>query len=268
MAIAVANYNSYVTLAEANAYLAASIRASTAWAALAPAKKERSLVSATRIFEKQSWLGSKANLNVIATVAINAGGTGYAVGDILTISGGTGVAATVKVLTLATTAVATVEILNVGIYSVNPSASAAATSGGSGSGCTVDLVFAAQVLSFPRTGLYDKDGVALSGLAVPQAIKDAVCEYAYELSQDPSLETGRNSDDLTKRLKAGSVEIENFRAVTRTGRFPYVVQELIGLFLAASTALAAPYASGTGDESAFVDENGEAPFGLSRGFDG
>lgn len=74
-----------------------------------------------------------------ATVA--AGGTGYAVNDVLTVSGGTfAIAATVRVLTAPGGVVGTVAVVNQGDYTTAP-ANPASTTGGSGTGCTLNLTF-------------------------------------------------------------------------------------------------------------------------------
>ena len=83
------------------------------------------------------------------TIAVNAGGSGYAVGDLLLVSGGKG--GFLKVATLTGTAVATVTMMNPGtgysatngIATVNTGQGAYTASGGGagslGSGCTVNL---------------------------------------------------------------------------------------------------------------------------------
>lgn len=74
----------------------------------------------------------------VVTVAVAAGGTGYSVNDILTISGGTSTrAATARVTSVSTGAVDGVELVDPGEYTVAPATSAAATTGG-GTGCTLD----------------------------------------------------------------------------------------------------------------------------------
>ncbi len=74
-----------------------------------------------------------------ATVA--AGGTGYAVGDVLTVSGGTAVvAAQFKVTAISGGAVTTVILWSRGNYTVPPS-NPAATTGGAGTGCTLNVTF-------------------------------------------------------------------------------------------------------------------------------
>jgi hypothetical protein len=89
--------------------------------------------------------------NRIASAVVNAGGSGYAVGDILEIEGGTATQkAKAKVATLSGSAVATVTIQDGGgAYSVLPGATGATTNNdpgsGSGTGCTLDLTTQAIV---------------------------------------------------------------------------------------------------------------------------
>lgn len=76
----------------------------------------------------------------VQSVAVNAGGSGYVVGDILTISGGTStVAAQVEVLAVSSGAVTEAIVINGGAYTADPTLSGASTTGGSGSGCTLDI---------------------------------------------------------------------------------------------------------------------------------
>lgn len=78
----------------------------------------------------------------VATAAPNAAGTGYVVGDILTIAGGTfHVQATVEVTQVGGGGeVQVVRIQQSGGYTVNPSTPNTPT-GGTGTGCTLDLTF-------------------------------------------------------------------------------------------------------------------------------
>ncbi|MHC4734709.1 MAG: hypothetical protein ACYTDW_09670 [Planctomycetota bacterium] len=73
------------------------------------------------------------------SVAIAAGGTNYTVGDILTMVGGVfETATTVRVLTLGgSDAVASIEVVEDGDYTETP-ADAITTSGGTGTGCTLN----------------------------------------------------------------------------------------------------------------------------------
>jgi len=67
----------------------------------------------------------------VATIELVAGGTGYTANDELTVVGGTGTAATIKVLTVNAGVIETAEILTVGSYTVEP-ANAVAVTGGTG----------------------------------------------------------------------------------------------------------------------------------------
>lgn len=67
----------------------------------------------------------------VATIELVAGGTGYTADDELTVVGGTGTAATIKVLTVNAGVIETAEILTVGSYTVEP-ANAVAVTGGTG----------------------------------------------------------------------------------------------------------------------------------------
>jgi len=77
---------------------------------------------------------------VSATVAV--GGSGYAVDDVLTVAGGTGyLDAQFLVLTLSGSGVATVQLISAGAFTTPPS-NPVATSGGTGTGCTLNVTYA------------------------------------------------------------------------------------------------------------------------------
>lgn len=84
--------------------------------------------------------------NYLATTTIVAAGSGYAVGDTLTVAGGTSTtAATIRVLEVTPAGgLVRVKPLQVGLYSVNPSLTANAVTGGSGSAGTITLTMNAQ----------------------------------------------------------------------------------------------------------------------------
>lgn len=83
-----------------------------------------------------------AALTKIATATVATGGTGYTVGDVLTVAGGTGVSATLTVATVSTGVITGVTITSVGAYTVNPSSPNSVT-GGTGSSATITLTFSA-----------------------------------------------------------------------------------------------------------------------------
>jgi hypothetical protein len=104
------------------------------------------LTVSTGSTKKMKTITGMGAMSTIATVEVAVGGTGYVVGDVLTISGGTlavagTAAATVKVLTVTSGAVTTVQVVHPGAYTAAPSASAAASTGGTGTGATFNLTF-------------------------------------------------------------------------------------------------------------------------------
>ena len=73
---------------------------------------------------------------------LNAAGSGYAVGDVLTISGGTFTeAATIEISALTSGAISGFNLTSPGTYTLAPGLTGVATTGGHGSGATFDLVF-------------------------------------------------------------------------------------------------------------------------------
>ena len=89
----------------------------------------------------------------VATAAINAGGTGYAVDDILTVAGGTSDhSATLRVTTVSAGVITGVAIETGGAFTVDPTTTANAVTGGTGSGATMNLTLADTGWSVLREG--------------------------------------------------------------------------------------------------------------------
>jgi len=168
----------YGTTAGADAYLKASSHGATTWNALDSAAKQRFLINAARILERQAWIGAP-------TQTVNK--TNYLAQPALT-----------------------------------------------------------QPLQFPRTGLTDKNGVAVSSSTEPLQVTEASYELALSLAQsDATVLTqavqGSNVKEhrLLQRVE-GAVQVDEstsyFAANSTTGgsgtRFPTIVQELIGFWLA------------------------------------
>lgn len=88
------------------------------------------------------------------TAVLNAGGSGYAAGDVGTISGGTSTrTATYRVLTEAAGVVTAVQVVDHGDYSVNPGVGAATVAvPAGGTGLTLDTT-----LSADPTGITDQE---------------------------------------------------------------------------------------------------------------
>ena len=75
----------------------------------------------------------------IGTVTLQSGGSGYGVGDIIQVTGGGGTGATIQVVTLSTTAIATFLIMSSGTGYAITSAAATAKLTGSGSAATFNI---------------------------------------------------------------------------------------------------------------------------------
>lgn len=249
------NLNSYVTVADADAYLDDSMRAS-AWSGYDDDKKARALITATRIFDKQCWQGTKTGVQNVTVATVAVGGTGYAVNDVLTVSGGTfGEAAQAKVTAAPAGVVTAVQLLNAGTYTANPSSPAATTSAG-GTGCTLTLTLDDQERELPHTGMVDAEGDAVPSDSVAPDILAGLIEYAFELAQDADAETTGSTASDIKRLKADTVEVEYFRGTPpgAATRFPLVVWEYVRKFMCGSGGSSrGGIASGTCAKSQFDD---------------
>lgn len=82
-------------------------------------------------------------VNQLSTVAVAAGGTGYSVNDILTLAGGTGTPATVRVTTVAAGVITGVTKVTGGAYTANPGTPNSPT-GGTGTGASLTVTFAVE----------------------------------------------------------------------------------------------------------------------------
>jgi len=259
--------NSYGTLAEADAHLDGSVTAALTWSATPEETKARSMISAFRQIEKQSFAGTATGVTLLDGVALGVGGTGYAVGDVLTVSGGTlGEAAQAKVLTVdGSGVVLTIDLIHAGAYTAAPT-SPAVTTGGGGSGATLSFTEIDQLADFPRDGLVDCDGDEVDSTTYPTDLKAGQFELAYALSQDASIEQASGTGSNVKRLKAGSAEIEYFRPESDAQRFPTQVQEYLACFLStvAGGRLALGFHSGAGVVSNF--ENYPDDYDRTEGF--
>lgn len=98
--------------------------------------------------------------------------------------------------------------------------------------------------------------------AAPQAVKDAQCVYAYELSQKPALEASTSTGSNIKAAGAGPAQVEFFRP-TDGSRFPARVAELLAPYLGSGITPGSAPGSGTcAPTSQFDNCDG---YGLSEG---
>lgn len=126
-----------------------------------------------------------------------------------------------------------------------------------------------QPLEWPRTGVTDCDGNAVDSASVPDDIINATYELAEILLGDPAAADGANTGSNTKRVKAGSAEVEFFRPGSADGSggggtlFPVPAQKLVACFLeGAGGAFSTPYAGGTSQPSSFCTDD----FDRNKGF--
>lgn len=113
-----------------------------------------------------------------------------------------------------------------------------------------------QLHAFPRTGLtYPDSGDEVDSTAVPQEVIDATSELAALLLDGSEVQTNVDPNtNLVQSLRAGSVAISYFRGGDAwASRFPTVIQELLGFWLASSVLAAVVTSYGTDRESQFED---------------
>ena len=132
------------------------------------------------------------NDNAVA-VAINAGGTGYVIGDILTVTGGTiinSLVTTLEVTSVAAGVIDGIRIFNTGAYSAQPGNPVSHT-GGTGTGATFNLTFEVQNWTINRnvassTSAVDNPTVAGGGFAFVGMLSLAIelAPPAYETTID------------------------------------------------------------------------------------
>ena len=126
----------------------------------------------------------------------------------------------------------------------------------------------AQVTQFPRDGIVNCDDIDRSGDSpAPIEVQEAQMEYAFELSQDPTLETSSGSGSNVKSVGAGTAKVAFFQpgrdsSGNKGTQFPTIVQRLLGCFLAGPSF--GVTATGTDAESSFTECD---EFGLSKGFE-
>lgn len=121
-----------------------------------------------------------------------------------------------------------------------------------------------QDLAFPRTGTSDCQGEALTAEESLEVIKEAQFEYAYAVSQNVALVNAEAVGAVdVKVYKSNSTRVELFRSKKGT-RYPRIVLDIIKCLLAGNSVsvITGSYASGTSDESVFVDTS----YDKSKGF--
>lgn len=125
-----------------------------------------------------------------------------------------------------------------------------------------------QVDAFPRTGVTYDDGTEVSTTEVPVEVENATILTAGSTAIDPTVSGAGTSGSNNKKLKAGSAEIEYFRAEKGKPLQDEMAWDLIKQFmdigLSANTGM---YAPGTSDECGVSSfDNDQMGFDLNGGF--
>jgi len=106
---------------------------------------------------------------------------------------------------------------------------------------------ASQDLAFPRTGVYDRDGVALADDAIPQDILDATCEIALALLENTGAQTGGGAANV-KSLTTSKTSVEFFQSKSRPGSLPEIAGTLVDHMRASKGVNVAGAAYGTDED--------------------
>lgn len=266
----VVGLNSYGSLDEADAYLGASARAGVRWPALAQDVRERCLISAWRVLDRQRWQGTKVpNLLVVSSFGLSAGGASWAADDHATVDGTAHRLARLAVLTVSAGAIATARLEDAGLYTATPAGAISPVAPGAGTGASLSLSMLANPCAFPRSGLLlcGSDEPAIE-TGFPDPLKAAQFELAYDISLSVAAETAGGVGSNLKRAKADTVEVEFFRPTggvngDGSARFPSYILELIGCWLDGAGALDPSFygaVSGMGATSTVADPQ---EFGLT-----
>lgn len=102
----------------------------------------------------------------VFSLDIDNAGTGYAANNVLTLVGGTGVAATIKVTSVSSGIITGFTILTNGVYTVNPSSGPLTVTGGAGTGATFDnVVMAPNAVTVVNQGAFPIDDNAFFQLS-------------------------------------------------------------------------------------------------------
>jgi hypothetical protein len=103
-----------------------------------------------------------------------------------------------------------------------------------------------QPLQWPRDGALYR-GEAVTDGTTPERIVLGEFELALALLEDESVQDAAGTGSNVKLAKAGSAEVQFFRPTageTSETRFPTVVHELVGGYMAGQSGLGAPYVNG------------------------
>ena len=156
--------------------------------------------------------------NYLASVVVASAGTGYAVGSTLTINGGTGTSATARVTAVNSTGqITAVKVGYVGLYSVSPTISANAATGGGGTGATLNLTLNANT---PAMFNNTKPPVFVSSGSTVGSYSPVFTKLDFDLGTKVSKREDANSTNgvagflITDRNSKATIDPESVPEVT------------------------------------------------------
>ncbi|MEE8609012.1 MAG: DnaT-like ssDNA-binding protein [Nitrospiraceae bacterium] len=123
-----------------------------------------------------------------------------------------------------------------------------------------------QFNQWPRTGLTYPGGTAVSTSEVPVEVENATILLAGSIALDAEQADAGSSGSNTKRVKAGSAEVEFFRQVTGVALQDETAFTLIKPFLELSTVVASQGAFVSGNEAVESTFSDIDQWGRTRGF--
>jgi len=165
-----------------------------------------------------------------SAAAVNAGGASYVVGDLLTVSGGTSTYVTMyRVTAVSAGAVTAVELWEDGVYTTLPSNPVSVT-GGSGSGCTLNLTGTTIYLPLSTTiaSYTSATTVTLSATATTAVTSASFAYGTDDTTAFQNMETARIQLPwgTSAKLRGGAVYIvKNLRILSRESGGPGRTQE-------------------------------------------
>lgn len=193
------------------------------------------VVNLTGLISTTKITGNAFSNHGLLTVAINNGGVGYTVGDVLTVTGGGGVGGTVMVDTVSGGVITSISVVNPGSgYTVGTNLS---TTGGTGTGATIDLITRGSGGITNANG-HISQGITANGTFTTGSITTATAIQVIDndVGSGPDVITTAIGMDVKPLTKATSTNIGVRIALPTTATNNYALQFITGVGGSPTTA--------------------------------
>lgn len=151
----------------------------------------------------------------VNSATVSAGGTSHAVGDLLTVSGGTSRSATVfRVDAVSAGVVTAVSVRSRGHYTTLPSNPASTTSSGSGTGCTLTLTSETIYEPHRTTIASINSGTSIELTAAPTTSVASSARYTYGTDDTASLQACLNAAGFMGAMSLAAGRVYCFSNLT------------------------------------------------------